>query len=78
MDNGMERLVEGTANEAQKARKKSMAKASQKHIASHYDRVSVLIRKGIKERIQSITDESMNAYINRLIEEDLAKHKASQ
>lgn len=72
-------MIRATAEEAERKRKKSHTDATNRHIAAHYDRVSVIIRKGIKERIQSITDESMNAYINRLIEEDLAKHEeASQ
>ena len=79
MDNGMERLVEGTAIEAQKARRKSLTKAQTKYMTANYDRVTVMMRKGLKERIKAVTDKSINKYILDLIEEDLAKHEeASQ
>ena len=40
MENGMERLVEGTAIEAQKARRKSLTKAQTKYMTANYDRIT--------------------------------------
>lgn len=38
---------------------------------SKFDLVQLKLPKGTKERIKSITNESYNAYVNRLILEDL-------
>lgn len=44
-----------------------------KHIAEHYDRLTITVRKGVKERIKELTGESVNGYVNRLIAEDLER-----
>ncbi len=52
------------------------------YIANKYSRISVVVEKGMKERIRMVAEsggETLNGYIKRLIEEDLAKHEeASQ
>lgn len=40
------------------------------HIKNNYDRVSVTLPKGTKDKILA-SGESLNGYINRLIEKDL-------
>lgn len=48
------------------------------YIANKYSRISVVVEKGMKERIRRVAEdggETLNGYIKRLIEEDLAKHE---
>lgn len=45
-------------------------KRQNEHIKNNYDRVSVTLPKGTKDRILA-SGESLNGYINRLIEKDL-------
>ncbi len=47
-----------------------------RYIGKAYDRINLTVPKGDKERIKAYADangESVNGYINRLIEEDLKK-----
>ena len=39
-----------------------------------YEPVTVRLPVGSKMKIQEITDESYNCYINRLVSEDFSKH----
>lgn len=48
-------------------------KRAQNKYNSKFDLVQLKLPKGTKERIKSITDESYNAYVNRLILGDLEK-----
>ena len=47
-------------------------KRQNEHIKENYDRVSITLPKGTKDRIKS-TGESINAYISRLVLEDLKR-----
>ena len=50
------------------------AKWQNDYIAKAYDRINLTVPKGQKERIRAgaaITGESVNAFINRLIENEL-------
>ena len=58
-----------TAKEAQK-RVIKQYKRQNEHIKDNYDRVSITLPKGTKERIRA-KGESLNGYINRLIMQDL-------
>lgn len=58
-----------TAKEAQK-RVIKQYKRQNEYIKDNYDRVSITLPKGTKERIQA-KGESINGYINRLVEQDL-------
>lgn len=56
-------------------------KATQKYIKSAYDTISLRVRKGEKEVIQEHADgqgESMNAFINRAISEQMERDKGEQ
>ena len=51
-------------------------KATQKYIKNAYDEIKVRVPKGEKDRIRERAEsmgESVNGYINRLIEEDMKK-----
>lgn len=50
-----------------------------KYNAKAYDRINIAVPKGRKDEIQAIAEQrgqSINAYINTIIEEALAKAKA--
>ena len=54
----------------------SATKAKNKYAAKAYDRISLLVLKGKKEKIKAHAenkDMSLNAYINDLIENDMKK-----
>ena len=53
-----------------KKRLENQYKRQNQHIKDNYDRVSITLPKGTKERIQA-KGESLNGYINRLVAEDL-------
>lgn len=53
-----------------KKRLESQYRRQNEHIRANYDRVSITLPKGTKERIQA-KGESLNGYINRLVAEDL-------
>lgn len=46
-----------------------------KRYNNRFDRLTVYAPKGTKERIQATTGESVSAYINRLINEDLTRRE---
>ena len=53
---------------------KASTKAQNKYILKAYDRINLTVPKGDKERIKERAqefNESVNAYINRLIKEDI-------
>ena len=56
------------------ARKKVVKqyKRQNEHIRNNYDRVSITLPKGTKERILQ-RENSINGYVNRLIMQDLEK-----
>lgn len=56
------------------ARKKVVKqyKRQNEHIRNNYDRVSITLPKGTKERILQ-RENSINGYVNRLIMQDLVK-----
>lgn len=56
--------------------RKSQQKCVNKYIGTHYDRINLLVPKGCKEQIQSAAKangESVNAFINRLIEAEIRR-----
>ncbi len=58
------------------AQSKAHIKATNKYIAKAYDRVNLTLPKGDKERIRAYAEDkglSLNAYINKLIVEDMSK-----
>lgn len=55
---------------------KTSAAAKNRYNDKAYDRINLTVKKGDKEKIQVCAlehGESVNAYINRLIREDMAK-----
>ena len=60
-----------TGKEA-KERLEKQYKRQNEHIKENYDRISITLPKGTKERIKS-KGESINGYITRLVLTDLYK-----
>lgn len=57
---------------------KASTKAQNKYIAKKYDRIALVVEKGKKDVIKDHADmmgESINGFINRAIEEAMAKDK---
>lgn len=55
---------------------KAQQKAVAKYMKENYDEIKVLVKKGKKDEIKAralAKGESVNAFINRIIEEALAK-----
>lgn len=52
-------------------------KRQNEHIKENYDRVSITLPKGTKERIKA-KGETVNGYITRLVLSDLGEKKAEQ
>lgn len=53
---------------------KAAQKAVNKYISKNYDRINLTVPKGKKDKIKAHADsmgESVNSYINRLIDEDM-------
>ena len=53
-------------------------KAVQKYSAKAYDQIKVLVKKGEREKIKAYAEEqglSLNAYINKLIKEDMEQEQ---
>lgn len=58
---------------------KTSNESKAKYNAKTYDRINIAVPKGRKDEIQAIAEQkgqSINAYINTIIEEALAKAKA--
>lgn len=60
-----------TGKEAKK-RVVQQYKRQNEHIKNNYDRISITLPKGTKERILQ-KEDSINRYVNRLIMQDLEK-----
>ena len=60
-----------TGKEA-KERLEKQYKRQNEHIKENYDRISITLPKGTKERIKS-KGESINGYITRIVLDDLDK-----
>lgn len=58
-------------------REKARFKRQNEWTAQNYERQTVTLPKGTKEKIKSYTGESVNGYINRLVKEDLEKREAA-
>lgn len=58
-----------TGKEAKEILKKQY-KRQNEHIKENYDRISITLPKGTKDIIKA-KGETVNAYINRLVSEDL-------
>lgn len=67
----MNKDIEKKALEALKRQEKQY-KRQNEYIKASFDRVSVTLPKGTKEKIMSC-GESVNGYINKLVSEDLKK-----
>lgn len=55
---------------------KASTRAQNKYISKTYDRINLTVEKGQKEIIKAHAEakgESVNGYINRLIEEDMER-----
>ena len=55
---------------------KAQQKAVQKYVQNNYDRIVLTMPKGKKDKIKEYAEskgESVNGYINRLIDEDMMK-----
>lgn len=54
---------------------KSQKAARDKHDAEHFEYITVKVKKGLKDKIksraESVGARSVNAYINKLIEDDM-------
>ena len=60
------------------ATSKTQQKAVQKYVATHYDRIVLTMPAGQRDIIKARADQlgqSVNAYINRLISEDLERSR---
>lgn len=58
---------------------KASTRAQNKYISKTYDRINLTVPKGHKEEIKAHADirgESVNAFINRAIDEAIARDKA--
>ena len=64
-----------TGKEAKK-RLENQYKRQNDHIKNTYDRISVTLPKGTKDRVKAL-GLSMNGYINKLVLEDLEKLEAA-
>lgn len=56
----------------EKAKLETQYKRQNEFIRENYDRVSVTLPKGTKDRIKA-TGESINGFISRLVEQELQK-----
>lgn len=60
---------------------KAQTRASNKYAAKAYDRVALLVKKGQKDQIKAHAEahgESLNGFINRAIDETIARDKESE
>lgn len=56
-------------------REKARFKRQNEWTAQNYERQTITLPKGTKDRIKAATNESVNGYINRLVKEDLEKRE---
>lgn len=56
-------------------REKARFKRQNEWTAANYERQTVTLPKGTKDRIKKLVGESVNGYINRLVKEDLKKRE---
>ena len=56
-------------------REKARFKRQNEWTAQNYERQTITLPKGTKDRVKAVTNESMNGYINRLVKEDLEKRE---
>lgn len=42
-----------------------------------FDRININLEKGLKERFRAISSESMNAFVNRAVKEEIERLEAS-
>ena len=61
-----------TMKTKEKVKLETQYKRQNEFIRENYDRVSVTLPKGTKDRIQA-TGESINGFISRLVEQELQK-----
>ena len=57
---------------------KAQSASVQKYTAKHYDQVKFMVKKGKRDEIKAYAaknGESVNGYLNRLIQEDMEKHQ---
>jgi len=66
----MDKDTQKKALQALERQKKQYARQNE-YIKNSFDRVSVTLPKGTKERIKTITGESVNAFINKCVMEAL-------
>ena len=62
------------------ATSKTQQKAVQKYVSTHYDRIVLTMPAGQRDIIKARADQlgqSVNAYINRLISEDLERSRTN-
>ena len=60
---------------------RTSAASHNKYNAKAYDRIGLMVPKGRKEEIKAYAElcgESINGFINRLIEQEMGKRKASR
>jgi hypothetical protein len=73
----IDKKVETMTGKEAKKRIEKQFKRQNEHIKENYDRVSVTLPKGTKDRIKAL-GLSMNGYINKLVLEDLERLEAAQ
>lgn len=66
----MDKDIETRALEALERQKKQYARQNE-YIKGAFDRISVTLPKGTKDRIKAANVGSINGYINALVENDL-------
>lgn len=71
---GVRMVMNGT--DAQK-RLEAQYKRQNEFIKNSYDRISITLPKGTKERIKAL-ESSINGYITRLVVEDLEKRESKE
>lgn len=59
-------------------REKARFKRQNEWTAQNYERQTVTLPKGTKERIKVLVGDSVNGYINKLVMQDLEKREANK
>lgn len=73
----MDKATEQKALAALERQKKQYARQNE-YIKNSFDRVSVTLPKGTKERIKAAGFSSVNGYINELIKKDLEEREKAE